>query len=256
MTLITELKYGRKMNDVRLKFTPGPWGIGVLGKDDGTPELDREKMAERFRESLMKGPEGNKCFFVTAMIDGESVTIGYTGNGPTSEANAQLVSYVPELVMRIDELEASLALSTKEVDRLQTNEVAIADERFDMERTLNARIAEFQQQVANLEEYMLKGVAFRDELQARIRELEEEHKKNHNDWIEALFNQSVKYESRLALLEEALRRARGLNGTECVATGSGQLPIQLEKRGSAIERCGRCLYCVIDSALAALKEGG
>lgn len=34
------------------------------------------------------------------------------------------------------------------------------------------RIRELEQQVVNLEEYMLKGVAFRDELQARSAQLE------------------------------------------------------------------------------------
>ncbi len=37
---------------------------------------------------------------------------------------------------------------------------------------------------------------------AEIKGLKEEHKKNHNDWIEALFNQSVKYDARIAELVE------------------------------------------------------
>ena len=37
---------------------------------------------------------------------------------------------------------------------------------------LRRNLEDEQQKVRNLEEYMLKGVAFRDELQARIKELE------------------------------------------------------------------------------------
>jgi len=37
---------------------------------------------------------------------------------------------------------------------------------------LQRQLADEKQKVANLEEYMLKGVAFRDELQARVKELE------------------------------------------------------------------------------------
>jgi len=35
------------------------------------------------------------------------------------------------------------------------------------------KVVELKQQVANLEEYMLKGVAFRDELQAELKQLRE-----------------------------------------------------------------------------------
>jgi hypothetical protein len=38
---------------------------------------------------------------------------------------------------------------------------------------LQRQLADETQKVANLEEYMLKGVAFRDELQAKIKRLEE-----------------------------------------------------------------------------------
>lgn len=58
-----------------------------------------------------------------------------------------------------------------------------------------------------------------------------------------------KLEDEVAKLREALQRARGLNGTECTATGGGHAAIRLEKIGQPAERCGRCLYCVIDGAL-------
>ena len=43
---------------------------------------------------------------------------------------------------------------------------------------VNAEVTEYKRQVATLEEYMLKGVTFRDELQARIRELDEKIKRD------------------------------------------------------------------------------
>ncbi len=46
-----------------------------------------------------------------------------------------------------------------------------------------SRLAELEQQVSNLEEYMLKGVAFRDELQSRVTILEEAIKKIYTTQI-------------------------------------------------------------------------
>jgi hypothetical protein len=66
-------------------------------------------MAQAFTDSIMKGPDGNKCYFVTAKIGDEDVTVGYTGNGPMSKENAQIISYVPELVAALDLKDADLA---------------------------------------------------------------------------------------------------------------------------------------------------
>ena len=68
-------------------------------------------------------------------------------------------------------------------------------------------------------------------------------------YLTAALAQLADKEGQVCTMKEALQRARGLNGVECVATGGGFLPIILEKRGNPIERCGRCLYCVIDAAL-------
>jgi hypothetical protein len=67
---------------------------------------------------------------------------------------------------------------------------------------------------------------------------------------DAALSRAESAERQLCRAREGLQRARGLNGTECIATGSGHLPIILEKRGNPVERCGRCLYCVIDAALS------
>jgi len=61
-----------------------------------------------------------------------------------------------------------------------------------------AQLADEKQKVANLEEYVLKGVAFRDDLQARVKELECQKK--------ALQQVNEEIESRLCATREAIKR--------------------------------------------------
>lgn len=80
----------------------------------------------------------------------------------------------------------------------------------------DARIAELKQQVGNLEEYMLKGVVFRDELQFRLAALEkvaeaaEWFADDHDNAAKRAFEANRSYEAtcpcRLCVAIDKLRR--------------------------------------------------
>mgnify|MGYP001603957583 CR=1 FL=1 len=82
--------------------------------------------------------------------------------------------------------------------------------------SLQALLAEKGQQVATLEEYMLKGVAFRDELQSRLALLEGERvlmieeAQMNTVAKEQLWQKLVLTESRLALYEKVAEAAKEL----------------------------------------------
>ena len=90
---------------------------------------------------------------------------------------------------------------------------------------LERDLSDEKQKVANLEEYMLKGVAFRDELQAR----------------------AEKAEGVICSMKDTLAKVRSKNGTWC---GAKQGYFLATPNESEVQPCGKCALCVIDAALS------
>jgi chromosome segregation ATPase len=89
----------------------------------------------------------------------------------------------------------------------QAPKIAAKLHRLDTElRTALSRAEEAEKMVA-------VRAADASNLLVKLTEAEGAHKKDHNDWIEALFNQSVKYDARIAaLLAENEQGAKELSG--------------------------------------------
>jgi hypothetical protein len=80
----------------QLKATPGPWEFAEYTKPDGSPIKTVEDVAEATSHSALKGGLA-ELWGGSAVVDGEEVTVFYTGNGPTSQANAHLIAAAPDL---------------------------------------------------------------------------------------------------------------------------------------------------------------
>jgi hypothetical protein len=87
-----------------LKATPGPCQFGYLGSD-GEPYTDpqriKEAMGTMIDLAVEHGDSVRGCFLVTTGDAEDPVTVAITGNGPTSEANAQFFAGARECVLKL-----------------------------------------------------------------------------------------------------------------------------------------------------------
>ena len=90
------------------KHTPGPWELNTFTKPDGTPMLSNEDVAETLRHSALQSETAELWGVSLPAEDG--LVICYTGNGPTSAANARLIAAAPALLDALTTLAAAVAL--------------------------------------------------------------------------------------------------------------------------------------------------
>lgn len=125
------------------KATPGPWEAGLLGGDP----------LEDFRQALAKGvdPEVHLAFL---RLDGdpEPRYVAITGNGPTSEENADFIAHaradVPYLLDEVERLrgwaEHAIGLYREAEQRRIGAEMLLVGERHTKERELSAHVQELR----------------------------------------------------------------------------------------------------------------
>jgi hypothetical protein len=92
---------------VSAAFTPGPWVPTYFTRPDGTEIETVEQVAETTAHSARQG-DGTTLHGVTLTGDDDGVVVCYTGNGPTSEANARLIAAAPDLYDALDNLVANV----------------------------------------------------------------------------------------------------------------------------------------------------
>ncbi len=97
-----------ELRDTLGRATPGPISAGAIGDDDG-PRTDAAFIADVLDKHTRAG---SGEFWSVHAEDEEGGTIAFTGNGPTSHANAVAIACLlnagPDLVATIDELEAEV----------------------------------------------------------------------------------------------------------------------------------------------------
>jgi hypothetical protein len=90
--------------------TPGPWNFTIFTKPDGAPIETPLDVAEALAHSAIVSGLG-ELWGVSIDVESGVLVICYTGNGPTSKANARLIAAAPDL------LEACVALQSEAAAR-------------------------------------------------------------------------------------------------------------------------------------------
>lgn len=85
-----------------MKHTPGPWTVAIYRDDPDSPpsiEQIKEMVCACVDRTVEKGTNIPDFYFVMSSMDkNDPIHTAIVGNGPTSEANAYLISAAPELL--------------------------------------------------------------------------------------------------------------------------------------------------------------
>lgn len=97
------------------RHTKGPWGWGRFPNQDGVPAQTVEEVIECMAYSARQSELG-ELWGVMGGTPDDPVVVCYTGNGPTSEANARFIRAAPDLLEALISVRNTLIDATADGD--------------------------------------------------------------------------------------------------------------------------------------------